>query len=433
MDRQETAAEANERIYRNALILYDGRLFTEAAAEFARIPDYKDAAEKKLECEQRALTSHLDDIYADADKAAANFNVRSQEKAIQIFQTIPGYRDADERIEQAKRMIEEITQKERTDREEAIRAAREAERKRKARNKRIIRSVITAVCIAAVCAVGAVLFMKFAVPAIRYDRSVKQIEAGQIDEAYRTLHCLNYRDSSDLVFDIAKDRLKDAEVGSVVLFGAYPQGRITSDKKDPIEWIVLERDGSRMLLISKYALDALPYMRYDYDPTNTEVSWQTSLLRDWLNGEFMSIAFDEGESRMLRRTVINDMLPDGSYGMKTADRVFLLSIGEAKTYFPDEEARKCTPTLYALGFGAYRSSVDGTCLWWLRNPADEAKIAEFLEDEASNVSSFVIPRAACVGTAGEFVEVGHEILNRGYAVRPTVWVDIEPTSELQFP
>ena len=42
--------EANERIYRNALLLIEGRLYTEAAAEFARIPDYRDAAKKKLEC-----------------------------------------------------------------------------------------------------------------------------------------------------------------------------------------------------------------------------------------------------------------------------------------------------------------------------------------------------------------------------------------------
>ena len=419
--------EANERIYRNALLLIEGRLYTEVAAEFARIPDYRDAAKKKLECEQMAVTSHLDDLYAEADKAAANFNVRSQEKAIQIFERIRGYRDADGRIEQAQRRIEEILQKERTDREEAIRAAKEAEQKRKARKKRIVRFAIAAACVAAVCVVGVILFRKYAVPAIRYDRAIKQIEAGEIDEAYRTLHGLHYRDSSDLVFDIAKDRLRDAEVGSTVLFGSYPQGRITSQAKDPIEWIVLERDGSRMLLISKYALDALPFMRYDYDPSVSIVSWRTSVLRDWLNDEFLNTAFDDGEIRMLERTAICDMLPDGTYDMRTFDRVFLLSLSEAKKYFLSDEDRKCLATQYALGFGAYRSSVGEACLWWLRTPVEETVILETTDE-----LRYAGERVACVGTSGEIIEVGHAIQNRGYAVRPAVWIDPESSADLTF-
>ena len=88
------------------------------------------------------------------------------------------------------------------------------------------------------------------------------MEEGAYEDAYRTLHQMSYRDSSDLIFDISKERLQNAEVGSTVLFGVYPQGHITSEEKDPIEWLVLDRDGSRLLLISKYALDALPYMKY---------------------------------------------------------------------------------------------------------------------------------------------------------------------------
>lgn len=433
MSQKETIVEANERIYQNALILIEGRLYAEAAAEFARIPDYKDAAERKLKCEQKAETKHLDDLYAEADKAAANFNVRSQEKAIQLFERIPGHRDADERIEQAKRRIEEITQKERTDREEAIRVAKEEEQKRKARRKRIIRLAIIAVCAAAVCVAGVFLFKKYAVPAMQYRRAVEQIEAGETDEAYRTLHDMNYRDSSDLVFDIAKNRLKDAEVGSTVLFGSYPQGRITSEKKDPIEWIVLDKDGSRLLLISKYALDALPFMRYDYDASTTVVTWQSSLVRSWLNNEFLNTAFDEGEIRMLERTSMNNILPDGSYGMRIVDRVFVLSVDEAETYFPTNEARKCVATKYALGYGAYRSSIGATCSWWLRTPADEVKISEFMANEATDTSNFAIPRISCVSTDGEIVEIGYEILIRGNAVRPVIWVDTEAAGGLKFP
>ena len=415
--------EDRERIYQNALLLIEGDLYGEAADELARIPGYRDADERRIECEEKKATKHLDDIYEEADKAAANGNVRSQEKAIQLFGTIPGYRDADARIEQAKDAIQVIQRKEQADRAAAIRAAEQRALRRKKRIRRIVGVAIGLVLVAAACFVGVFLYKKYAVPELQYRRGVEQMEAGAYDEAYRTLHGMNYKDSSDLIFSVVKDRLQNAQVGSTVLFGSYPQGLITSQEKTPIEWLVLERDGSRMLLISKYALDALPFMRYDYDPM-TVVSWQTSLLRNWLNSEFLNIAFDDGEIRMLERTAINNILPDGSLGMKVMDRVFLLSVGEAKTYFPTDEDRKCIATLYALGYGAYHSSVDGTCLWWLRTPVENMVIMETTDEPG-----YAGERAACVGTSGEIVEVGHAILLRGYAVRPAIWVDTEATRD----
>ncbi len=88
--KDQNTAEVFEQIYQNAQLLFEGGLDSEAADEFARIPDYKDAEEKKAECEEKKITSKLDEIYMEADKAAANMNVRSQEKAIKIFEQIPG-------------------------------------------------------------------------------------------------------------------------------------------------------------------------------------------------------------------------------------------------------------------------------------------------------------------------------------------------------
>ena len=36
----------------------------------------------------------------------------------------------------------------------------------------------------------------------------------------------------------------------------------------------------------------------------------------------------------------------------------------------------------------------------------------------------------CVGTSGQIVSVGHGVLNRGYGVRPVVWVDTEGKIQL---
>ena len=411
-----------ERIYQNALLLIEGRLYSEAADEFARIPGYKDADTQRLACEEKKVTARLDEIYEEADKAAANRNVRSQEKAIQIFGKIPGYRDADERIEQAKRTIEEIVQKERADREEGIRVAKEQERKRKARIRRIIGIAVAGALVIVACLVGRSLYNKYVAPELQYRRGVKQMEAGAYDDAYQTLHGMNYRDSSDLIYRIGKERLEDAQVGSTVFFGAYPQGHITSEEKSPVEWLVLDKNGSELTLITKYALDALPYMKYNYNQNHTPVTWRTSLLREWLNGTFLETAFDQGEARMLQRT----RLKNGDDSYDTTDKVYLLSVEEAKTYFPSDQARKCFATQFAVEFGAYRSSIEPTCLWWLRTPIYSAD--DPILQEAGTYATY---RIGCVGTSGQIVSVGH-YLNCLYGVRPVIRVDTEATGELTF-
>ncbi|MBO4562389.1 MAG: hypothetical protein J5772_02120 [Clostridia bacterium] len=415
---EQLTNEECERIYQNAMILMDGGLYSEAADEFARIPDYKDAASLMSECEEKQTASRLDEIYADADKAAANMNVRSQEKAIAIFKTIPGYRDADERVKQAEQTIEEIVEKERAEREEGMRIAKENEEKAKLRKKRWIRIAALSALAIILCVTEVFLFKKYAIPEIHYRRGVKQMQAGDYDEAYANLHELNIHDSSELVAKIATERLKDAEIGSTVLFGAYPQGRITSKEKTPVEWIVLDKDGSKLMLITKDAVDALPYMRYDYERQNMNVTWSNSLLREWLNDTFLKTAFNEGESRMVQRTrlVTND---GGSGTQVTVDKVYVLSTQEANKYFADDEARKCYATKYALGFGAYRSSIDNTCLWWLRTPnTEDVEMVEIVDE--SNIRY----RVFCIGTAGQIIYAGHEILNT-YGVRPVVWVDTD--------
>ena len=47
-------------------------------------------------------------------------------------------------------------------------------------------------------------------------------------------------------------------IGDIITFGRYPQTASGIDST-PIEWIVLDRDGSRALLLSKYGLDMKPY------------------------------------------------------------------------------------------------------------------------------------------------------------------------------
>lgn len=430
MTTEERNEASSERIYQNAMLLIQGKLYSEASDELARIPGYRDADEQKAVCDEKKQNAWKDAVYAEADKAAANANVRSQQKAIAIFQRISGYRDVDERIEQATRRIEEIRQKEKEDREEAIRAAREAERKAKLRKKRIIRIALITAAAAALCAVGVFLFRKYAVPEIRYRRAVAQIEAGEYDDAYRTLHGMAYKDSSEQVARIAKERLRDAEVGSTVLFGSYPQGHIRSDEKSPIEWIVLDRQGDSLLLISRYALDCLPFMPYSFYQDNVPATWETSLMREWLNDSFLQTAFDPGEVQMITRSKVWNDSADGSQDSRTTtDRVFLLSADEAVRYFSSDEARKCTATQFAIEYGAYRSSIGGTCIWWLRTPGDDSVIVPVVDPSAD----YAATRFGCIGTSGEIIRVGYNVLERGNAVRPVIRVNLAADEALPVP
>ena len=172
---------------------------------------------------------------------------------------------------------------------------------------------------------------------------------------------------------------------------------------------MLEKDGSKALLISRYALDCKPYH------TNlVGVTWETCTLREWLNNDFLNAAFSaEVQSKIISSTVMADKNPSygTSPGNDTTDKVFLLSIPEVNKYFNTDSDRICGATDYAVAQGAYTNgsySADGKapCWWWLRSPGDSDK------------------RAVCVWCGGWLQDYGTNIsLKNG--IRPALWIDLE--------
>ena len=63
-----------------------------------------------------------------------------------------------------------------------------------------------------------------------------------------------------------------------IVFGSYEQDGNLSNGPEPIEWEILEDDGSRLFLVSRYVLDAQPYNVKDVN-----VDWENCTLRSWLN------------------------------------------------------------------------------------------------------------------------------------------------------
>ncbi|MDR2586789.1 MAG: DUF6273 domain-containing protein [Coriobacteriales bacterium] len=175
----------------------------------------------------------------------------------------------------------------------------------------------------------------------------------------------------------AERALENPSVGDTVYFA-------------DIYWWVLDVQDGRALLISQDILEERAY-----NDKLTEVTWETCSLRAYLNGEFLNIRFSEEEqARIALSTVASKDNPEYETpgGSVTEDKVFLLSIDEAKRYFASDSDR----------VAKYQGS---DSWWWLRSPGDDAN------------------RAARVYLDGSVILNGYGV-DYGSGVRPALWLNL---------
>ncbi len=385
--------------------------YKSVAELFDAIVDFKDSEILAQQCLDKAEICRKDSIYESA-VARKNANIiKSLEEAIVFFKSIPGWKDSDEQVIACQKKLEEMKVKE----EERLRKAEEryiaAEKRRKKRKKQYaIGSAIIGACL-----IFAIVLFTVIIPNNRYNKAVALIDEGSVVEAYEALKELDgYKDSAEKansIYDKYKvEKLKLANVGDYVFFGAYEQDNNTSNGKEDIEWLVLDVKDGKALVISKYALDCT-----QYNTSYTDVTWETCSLRKWLNNDFLNAAFSEEEKALIPTvTVSADKNPSYSTdpGKATQDKVFCLSIIEANNYFNSDGARKCVPTDYAIAQGAHSNgsyaTVGGkaTCWWWLRSPG------------CGRYSATYVYRDGGVNDYGYFVNDAYR------AVRPALWIEI---------
>ena len=196
-----------------------------------------------------------------------------------------------------------------------------------------------------------------------------------------------------------------ADIGDIISFGQYEQDGNLSNGKEKIEWLVLDKQGGKARVVSRYALDYRAYNK-----AWKELTWETAPMREWLNRDFINTAFTAAEQEMIPTvTVPADRNPDyrTNTGNDTQDQIFLLSIVEVNRYFSSDSAMKCKPTAYAKKQGVATNS-DGYCWWWLRTAGYNA------------FDNAYVNRHGGINTGGHFESI------KDFAVRPAMWINLVP-------
>ena len=254
-----------------------------AAAEiFKTVPGFKDADSLVEKCLDNAETCRKDALYHSARSQMSQNTISSYESAIRMFESIPGWKDADEQIYACKKKIEELKAKQEADRLERERIEekhRIAAEKAKKKIKKIITITAPIVC---VLIVFLILLKTVIIPKQKYNAAVAKYGQEYVDAFY----ALN--------------------VGDTLVFGTYEQDNDTTNGKEDIEWLVLTKENNKILVVSDKALDCKPY-----NQSRDYVTWETCSLRNWLNNDFINAAFTAEERAMIPTvTVSADMNPN---------------------------------------------------------------------------------------------------------------------------
>ena len=242
------------------------------------------------------------------------------------------------------------------------------------------------------------------------------------------LNCRAYAKTYDLSH-IAKCKLvseysENTKVDQMdtITFGSYPQSDASGNTKEPIEWIVLDKQEDKALLMAKYVLDFKCY-----NDEKKYITWKDCTLRDWLNVTFYNTAFNSNEIGKINITyVLNNNKEGVSADGMTYDHIFLLSLDEAEKYFSSTSMnfnarRAAKGTYYAknihykgLGLSYVNDNTDDSDEWsvnddfWLRSI-----------DMRGRYRSSIIVSAAKVGDRGHLsgLTVDYDL-----GVRPAMWV-----------
>lgn len=450
----------NEQLYAEAMACMtaasDEDACRNAAQKFYSLGSYKDSSSRREQCLQRAdriradrmqreETKRKEDIYSRAEKCMRLGTVEGCNSAIRLYESIPGYRSSAAQISECRRKIEDLEAK------EAARQVAVEKAKKKAKKIAIIATPIVCVCIVFVIVLTTVIIPKQkyneamdlidsgdyesayalleeigkndVIATNKYDRAIDLIDSGDYKAAYTLLDGLSYRDSEEKIQSMKSQHpqifLAGADVGDTVTFGTYEQNNNYSDGNESIEWIVIDKQEDKIMVVSKCIIAMQPF-----NTTNEgHISWEKCTLRKWLNNDFLNEAFSDAEKKLISDTTVSntEYLAFGlSYSTTdhlTTDKVFLLGENE-RDMLSSVDALKgiVTESVIALFSDAANSDVANINpsnfepLWWLRTTWEDA-----------------VDCQASVVYGASYDEHEHDTCNveESAGVRPAMWISID--------
>lgn len=193
-------------------------------------------------------------------------------------------------------------------------------------------------------------------------------------------------------------------IGEYITIGTYEQDNNENNGAEDIEWLVLDEQDGKVLVISKYILFAERFISYHQYDQNKWEKWDNSNVRKGLNVEFYDNAFSEEEKAMICDTKVSPG-KNPYYGIDpgtpTKDKIFLLSVEEIEKYLPTEKGRLSSKTKFVE-----TNQTEGfTYMWCTRTPGE------------SNTT------VTTVDNDGSFFYEGIYTLNY-IGIRPAMWVEL---------
>ena len=224
---------------------------------------------------------------------------------------------------------------------------------------------------------------------------------------------------------LMKNQANEVKVGdtaSPVCSQAHPSHFVRQTQKTfdsyhfgGYDWLVLDIDAEvkKALLLSKYVLETR-----SYHGVFEEVTWETSDIRNYLNGEFYDSFAEADKARIVETRVVNNNNPwlGTTAGNKTTDKVFLLSLEEVVKYLGDsgQLANRDHPDNKKWGFSdSYNemrittNTIGQKYWWWLRSPGYDNNYTTCVESDG-----LVSVNGSCV-----YYDDG--------GVRPAMWINLE--------
>lgn len=299
-------------------------------------------------------------IYNEAERLMNLGTAATLASSLNMFKTIEGYKDSSEKTEAIKKKIKALEDNER---------AKVVKERRKRKFGKLFKFLFVLCCV-----LGIVVYVKFGIPLKNYNKGIAYMEEGSYNEAVQVFGELgDFKDSQAKIRECIKSVIVNEGTGGKIVFGDY-------------HWLVLDVKEDAALIISDIVMEKHPYnaMR-DAENKLCSSTWNDSEIRTYLNDDIYNRFSSSEKSMMIESDVVTEdtvVNADGteyitSGGEATKDKLFLLSISEANSYFKND-LRRAAIKKASASYNNYG--------WWLRSPGKTQDSAAFVNYEGEIIS-----------------------------------------------